>query len=78
VVTTNKCTSFAGHFDGYADAVVQCGVHRLMEHLSGFTGSHWIPPLGKFLCRIASTAAMVDKFTVKHQNTNKTQLLASN
>jgi hypothetical protein len=49
-----------------------------MEHIQGFTGSHWMLPLGKCLHRIAPMAAMVDKFVETTQNTNTTQLLASN
>jgi hypothetical protein len=33
-----------------------------MEHIQGFTRSHWMPPLGECLRRIAPTAAMVDEF----------------
>jgi hypothetical protein len=33
-----------------------------MEHIQGFTQSHWMPPSGGCLRRIASTAAMVDEF----------------
>ncbi len=49
-----------------------------MEHVQGFTGSHWIPPPGKCLRRIVPVAAMVNEFVETTQNTNKTQLLASN
>jgi hypothetical protein len=49
-----------------------------MEHVQGFAGSHWMPPSGKCLRRIAPAAAMVNKFVETTQNTNKTQLLASN
>jgi len=38
-----------------------------MEHILGFTRSHWMPPM----------AAMVNEFVETTQNTNKTQLLAS-
>ena len=44
------------------DAAVRCGAHRPMEHIQGFTRSHWMPPLGECLRRIAPTAAMVDEF----------------
>jgi hypothetical protein len=37
-----------------------------------------MPPSGKCLRRIAPAAAMVNKFVETTQNTNKTQLLASN
>jgi hypothetical protein len=49
-----------------------------MEHNQGFTGSQWMPPSGKCLCRIAPAAATVNEFIETTQNTNKTQLLASN
>ena len=50
----------------------------LIEHVQGFTGTHWMPPSGKCLRRIAPAAAMVIKFVETIQNTNKIQLLASN
>jgi hypothetical protein len=37
-------------------------VGRPMEHIQGFTRSHWMPPSGECLRRIAPTAAMVDEF----------------
>jgi hypothetical protein len=37
-----------------------------------------MPPLGKCLRRITPAAAMVNEFVETTQNTNKTQLLASN
>jgi hypothetical protein len=49
-----------------------------MEHVQGFTGSHWMPPLVGCLRRIAPAAAMVNEFVETTQNTNKKQLLASN
>ena len=49
-----------------------------MEHVQGFTGSHWMPPSGKCLCHIAPAAAMVNEFVETTKNTNKIQLLASN
>ena len=73
-----KYTSNAGNFDCYMDAAVWWGVHCPMEHILGFTKSHWMPPLGKRLRRIAPTAATVDDCGCKHKNTYKTQLLASN
>jgi len=76
--TTKKCRWITGDFDGHGDAAVRCGVHRPIEHVQGFTGSHWMPPLGKCLCRIAPAAAKVNEFVETTQNTNKTQLLASN
>ena len=76
--TTENVEQIAGDFDCHADAAVQHGAHCPMEHIQGFTGSHWMPPLGKCLCNIAPAAAMVNKFVETTQSTNKTQLLASN
>jgi hypothetical protein len=35
-----KYTSNAGNFDGHADTVVRCWVHRPMERIRGFMQSH--------------------------------------
>jgi len=45
-------------FDDHGDAAVRCGAHRPMEHIQGFTRSHWMPPLGKCLRCIAPMATM--------------------
>ena len=73
-----KCRQISGNFNCHADAVGQRGAHRPMEHIQGFTRSHWMSLLVECLRRIALTAAMVDEFEQHTQNTNKTQLLASN
>ena len=73
-----KCRRIAGDFDCHADAAVRRGVHLPIEHIQGFTWSHWMPPSGECLCRIAPAAAMVDGFVETTLNTNKTQLLPSN
>jgi hypothetical protein len=72
-----KYTYFTSNFDHHADAVVQCGAHCPMEHIPGFTQSHWMPTLGESLGRITSAATMVKDFDSKHKHTNKTKLLAS-
>ena len=38
---------------------MQYGVHCLMQHDQGFTGSHWTPPLGDYSLRIAPAATRV-------------------
>jgi hypothetical protein len=58
--------------------VVLRGVYHQMEHIWGFTWSHWTPPLVECLRRITPAAAMVKEFESNTLNTNKTQLLASN
>ena len=57
-----KCRQIDDDFRGHGDAAVRRGVHRPMEHIQGFTRSHWMPPSDGCLRRIAPTAAMVDKF----------------
>ncbi len=57
-----KCRQIDYDFDGHGDAAVQRGAHRPMEHIQGFTRSHWMPPSGECLRRIAPMAAMVDEF----------------
>ena len=48
-----------------------------MEHILGFTQSHWMLPLGECLHCIAAAATMVYDFGSKTQNTNKKLFLAS-
>jgi len=57
-----KCRQIDDDFDSHGDAAVRRGAHRPMDHIQGFTQSHWMPPLGECLRRIAPTAAMVDEF----------------
>ena len=76
--TTNKIKQIAGNFDWHGDAAVQRGAQRPIEHVQGFTRSHWMPQSGKCLRPIAPAATMVNKFVETTQNTNKKQFLASN
>ena len=64
-------------FDCRADAAVRRGAHHPIEHVQGFTRSHYMPPSGECLCRIAPAAVIVDKFVKTTLNTNNTQLLPS-
>jgi hypothetical protein len=66
-----KCGQIAGNFDGYGDAVVRREAHRPMEHIQGFTRSHWMLPPGKCLRRIAPAAVMVDEFIETTQKLTK-------
>jgi len=72
-----KCRQITGDFNCHGDAAVRLGAHCPIEHVQGFTRSHWMPPSGKCLRCIAPAAAMVNKFVETTQNTNKTHLLAS-
>ena len=58
-------------FDGHGDAAVRREVHHPMEHIQGFTQSHWMPPSGECLRRIAPAAAMVDDFEKTHKTLTK-------
>ena len=79
ICNNKKCRRIAGDFDCHADAAVRRGAHLLpIEHIQGFTWSHWMPPSGECLRRIAPAAAMDDGFVETTLNTNKTQLLPSN
>jgi hypothetical protein len=66
-----KYTYFAGNFDCHGDAAVQCRAHCPMEHIPGFTRSHWMPPSAECLHCIALAAAMVDDVSVKHKTLTK-------
>jgi hypothetical protein len=72
-----KCRESAGDFDHHADAAVRCGAHRPMEHIPGFTRSHWMLPLGKCLRCIAPEATMVIEYIENAQNTNNKLFAAS-
>ena len=72
-----KCRQISGSFDCHVDAVVRRGAHRPMEHIQGFTRSHWLPLLVECLRLSVPAAAMVNEFEQNTQNTTKTQLLAS-
>ncbi len=65
--------------DGKSLAIsIAMAMQRPIEHVQGFTGSHWMPLSGECLRCIAPAAVMVNEFVFKTQNTNKTQLLPSN
>jgi hypothetical protein len=40
--------SVAGHFDGHGEALKRYIRHRTMQHVQGYTGSHWMPPSGDY------------------------------
>ncbi len=45
-----------------ANVVVRRGAHCPIEHIQSFTRSHWMPPSGECLRRIAPAAATVKEF----------------
>jgi len=74
IANNKKCRQIAGDFDCHAVAAVRCGAHRLVEHILGFTQSHWMPPLGECLHHIAMAAAIVDEYGRKHKTPTKNNL----
>jgi hypothetical protein len=61
-----------GRFDGHGGPPVQYKAHILMQHVQGYSGSHWTPALGNYLLRIAPAAARAtSKQTKINKNTYK-------
>jgi hypothetical protein len=54
-----------GHFDGHADAMVQCTMHHLMQHVQGYTRSHWM------LCHRAITRSELPRQPPGQQSTKR-------
>jgi hypothetical protein len=65
---TNKCTFVAARFEGLADVPEQYRWHRPMQHVQGYSGSHWMPASGNYSLRIAQAAA---RATGKQTTINK-------
>ncbi len=64
----NECPFVAGHFDGHGEALKQHMRHLLMQHVQGYTRSHWTPPSGNYSLRIASAAARATANKTKMKN----------
>jgi hypothetical protein len=66
-IMTSKCTSVTAQFEGLADAPVLCGMHCPVQHVQGYTRSHWTPPLGDYSLRraLAPAGATANKTTMK-------------
>jgi hypothetical protein len=67
LVMASKCSSVVGHFDGHGNAPEGYRRHRLMRHVQGYSGSHWMPPSGNYLLCITPAAARptANKMTMK-------------
>jgi hypothetical protein len=65
---TFKCTLSAIRLDSYGGPLVQYEAHHPMQHVQGYSGSHWMPPLGNYLLRIAPEAT---RATANKTMTNK-------
>ncbi len=65
---TNKCISSASRFDGHGSEPAHYRWHCPMQHVQSYSGSHWTPPSGIYLLRIAPAAA---RATGKKKTINK-------
>jgi hypothetical protein len=54
---TIKCPLSAGRFDGHGSPPVQYEAHLPMEHVQGYTRSHWMLPSDNYSLHIAPAAA---------------------
>jgi hypothetical protein len=63
-----QSASSVGHVDSHGSAPVQYGVNPLMQHVQGYTGSHWLPPSGNYSLRIALVAAKATANETKMKN----------
>jgi hypothetical protein len=63
----STCSSIVGHFDGHGGLPVQYKAHLPIQHVQGYSGSRWTPPLGDYSPRIAPAAARAtaNKMTTK-------------
>ncbi len=68
----STCSTAVGHFDGHGGLLVGYKAHRPMQHVQGYSGSHWTPALGDYALRIAPAAiratgkqTTINKYTYK-------------
>jgi hypothetical protein len=68
----STCSSVFGPFDGHGGPPVRYEAHRPMQHVQGYSGSHWMPALGNYLLCIGPAAARttgkqttINKYTYK-------------
>ncbi len=68
----STCSSVVGRFDGHGGPPVQYEAHRPMQHIQGYSRSHWTPALGNYLLCIAPAATRatgkqttINKYTYK-------------
>jgi hypothetical protein len=64
----STCSTAVGHFDGHGGPLLRYEAHRPMQHVQGYSGSHWMLPSGSYSLRIAPAAA---RATGKQTTINK-------
>jgi hypothetical protein len=69
---TNECTLVAGHFDGHAEAMKQYMGRRPMQHVQGYSGSHWTLPSGDYslIGLLLAPYYPCDRQSINQQNNN--------
>jgi hypothetical protein len=66
------CSSIAGHFDGHGSPPVGYKTHCPMQHVQGYSRSHWMPASGNYaLCIAPATARATGKQTTINKYTYK-------
>jgi hypothetical protein len=68
LMMASTCSSVLGRFDGHGHLPVQYEVHRPMQHVQGYSGSHWAPASGDYSLHIAPVAT---RATGKQTTINK-------
>jgi hypothetical protein len=67
-----KCRQIAGNFHCLGNAAVRRYDHQLMEHIEGYTESHWMPQSGECLrCIIAQRPPWSSKLVEKTKTLTK-------
>ena len=56
LAATRECASVTGYYDGYAKAMKWYMRHCPMQHVQGYTWSHWTLPFGNYSLRFAPAA----------------------
>jgi hypothetical protein len=64
----NEFTLSSGRFDSHGSVLEQYRRHCPMQHVQGYSGSHWTPPLAEYLLCIAPAAT---RATGKQTTINK-------
>jgi hypothetical protein len=68
----STCPSVIDRFDGHGGLPLQIEAHCPMQHVQGYSGSHWTPASGDYSLRITPAAARatgkqttINKYTYK-------------
>jgi hypothetical protein len=68
----STCSSTVGCFDGHGSLPVQYEAHRPIQHVQGYSRSHWTPTLGNYsLCITPAAARATGKQTAINKYTYK-------